>query len=282
MIGDIGEDDRLLTIAVRAARIPWRTVAQLSGTPAVVVGTSKGDPRGFTAALGGRPAALTGALPGALGGKLAAALGIELYRGAAPSAACSTGLYAVLAAADLIDAGACTHALAGAADCALEDWLIAGFRSLGVLAGDRPPQAFAQATGFAPAEGAGFLGLAHAGPWWLRGGVRLGDASHQTRCEDPAVLHRCLLALWDILPRPDLIVTHGTGTASGDAYESAGLERGPWSSAPRLSMKPILGHCLGASGAVELAVALEAPVTRLWKVSLGFGGHLAAVALERS
>jgi 3-oxoacyl-(acyl-carrier-protein) synthase len=49
-----------------------------------------------------------------------------------------------------------------------------------------------------------------------------------------------------------------------------------------MNMKPVIGHCLGASGAVELAVALEAPVKRLWKVSLGFGGHLAAVAVARA
>lgn len=282
VVDDAGDHGRLQTIAIRAARPPWRAVQHFSGMPAFIVGTSKGDPRLFTEALSGRPGALIEAIPGMLGGHVAAALGIGTHLGAAPSAACSTGLYAVLAAADLIEAGTCSHALAGAADCALEPWLIAGFRALGVLTGDVPPQAFSVATGFAPAEGAGFLALAGAGPWRLLGGVRLGDASHPTRCEDPATLGGCLQALWDILPEPDLIVTHGTGTLSGDAYESAGLNQGPWRTATRMNMKPVIGHCLGASGAVELAVALEAPVKRLWKVSLGFGGHLAAVAVARA
>jgi 3-oxoacyl-(acyl-carrier-protein) synthase len=112
--------------------------------------------------------------------------------------------------------------------------------------------------------------------------VRLGDASHPTRFADGDTLRRCLLALWDILPEPELIVTHGTGTASGDAYEHAALNDGPWRACARLTCKPVLGHCLGASGTVELALALEAPVARLWKLSLGFGGHLAALAVERS
>jgi 3-oxoacyl-(acyl-carrier-protein) synthase len=79
-----------------------------------------------------------------------------------------------------------------------------------------------------------------------------------------------------------MIVVHGTGTVAGDRYEKDGLDRGPWSQIPRIACKPLWGHALGASGAVELAAALEAPVNRLWKLSLGFGGHLAALALERA
>jgi hypothetical protein len=273
---------RMLTIARRSALRPWQALHGCSGLPALIVASSKGDPQLMAEALAGDVRALTAALPGTLSARLAAELGIGVSIGAAPAAACSTGLYAVLEAADLIERGACTHALAGAADCAFADLLLAGFRALGVLCGDRAPQAFADPTGFAPAEGAGFLALAAEGPWRLRGGVRLGDARHQTRFADGDTLARCLLALWDILPAPELIVTHGTGTASGDAYDRAALDGGPWSTSARLHCKPVIGHCLGASGAVELALALESPVERIWKLSLGFGGHLAAVALERS
>jgi len=281
-IGEIAGPGRMLTIARRSALGPWQALSGNRGLPALIVGSSKGDPQLMAEALAGNARALPDALPGALSARLAAELGIGVSIGAAPAAACSTGLYAVLAAADLIERGACTHALAGAADCALADWLLAGFRSLGVLCGDRAPQAFAEPTGFAPAEGAGFLALAAAGPWRLRGGVRLGDARHPTRFEDGETLRRCLLALWDILPAPELIVTHGTGTASGDAYERSALDDGPWSQCERLHCKPVIGHCLGASGAVELALALETPAARMWKLSLGFGGHLAALAVERS
>jgi 3-oxoacyl-[acyl-carrier-protein] synthase II len=273
---------RMLAIAHRAALRPWQALSGSRGLPALIVGSSKGDPQLMAEALAGDAGALPAALPGALSARLAADLGIAVSIGAAPAAACSTGLYAVLEAADLIERGACTHALAGAADCALATWLLAGFRSLGVLCGDRSPQAFAEPTGFAPAEGAGFLALAAAGPWRLRGGVRLGDARHPTRFEDGDTLARALLALWEILPAPELIVTHGTGTASGDAYEAGALDDGPWAACARLHCKPVIGHCLGASGAVELALALESPVDRIWKLSLGFGGHLAALALERS
>ena len=94
------------------------------------------------------------------------------------------------------------------------------------------------------------------------------------------LLH-ALQSLWEAAPAPDLIIAHATGTAAGDAYELRGLDAGPWRRCERVTMKPLIGHTLGASGAVELAIALEAPVNRLWKLSLGFGGHLAAVAVER-
>ncbi len=126
------------------------------------------------------------------------------------------------------------------------------------------------------------MALAHDGPWRLIASVRLGDARHETEFRDPATLKQALDALWLAAPKPDLIITHGTGTARGDVYERAGLDAGPWRDVPRLNCKPVIGHCLGASAAVEMALGLEAPVQRLWKLGLGFGGHLAAVAVERS
>jgi 3-oxoacyl-(acyl-carrier-protein) synthase len=217
-----------------------------------------------------------------LSGRLASRLGIACYRGAPVAAACATGLYSVLDAADMMEHQQCISALAGAADTGLTPMLHAGFRSLKVLCGESLPQAFAQATGFAPALGAGFLALDREGPWILRGGIRYGDAGHQTRYTDPRTLRGALEALWSILPEPNLICTHGTGTVTGDAYERAALDQGPWARVERIHCKPFIGHCLGASGTAELALALEAPVRRLWKLSLGFGGHLAAVAAERS
>lgn len=249
--------------------------------PALSISASKGDVEALERALAGDAAAFIASIPGRLGPLLAARLGIGLHVPLPVAAACSTGLYGLLAAADLVEQSVCTRALAGAADRSLTPLLLAGFASLGVLCGDRPPQAFAAPTGFAPAEGAGMVALGPDGPWRLVAGIRLGDAGHETHFNDPRTLGIALAALWKELPQPDLIITHGTGTGTGDAYERQALDAGPWSANRRLSCKPVIGHCLGASGIVELALGLEAPVKRLWKISLGFGGHLAAVALER-
>jgi 3-oxoacyl-[acyl-carrier-protein] synthase II len=273
----------LLHLARGAARRPWDAIAGLGGPLALAASTSKGDVQALERLLRGEAGSFIGALPGQLTPQLAAALGIGAYHGAPVAAACSTGLYALLGAADLVEEGICARALAGAADAALTPLLLAGFSALGVSCGKQHPEAFAERpTGFAPAEGAGFVALAGQGPWRLVGGVRFGDAGHETTFRHPATLATACAELWALLPAPDLIVTHGTGTAHGDAYERHGLDHGPWATAPRLHCKPWIGHCLGASGIIELAIGLESPARRLWKISLGFGGHLAAVAVERA
>ncbi len=273
--------DRLLRLARETAARPWAAIRPGRGALALGISTSKGDPAALDRALAGDHRQLIAALAGQLTPQLARDLACGMYQPAPVAAACSTGLYALLACADRIEDGQCERALAGAADLSLTPLLIAGFRALGVLCGNEQPQAFATPTGFAPAEGAGLVALAHDGPWRLVASVRLGDARHETEFRDPATLRTALEGLWQELPRPDLIITHGTGTARGDAYERAGLDDGPWRDAPRLHCKPVIGHCLGASAAVELALGLEAPVRRLWKLGLGFGGHLAAVAVAR-
>lgn len=222
--------------------------------------------------------------PGSLDAPLARRLGLRCWQGHAATAACATGLHSLLAAADAIGGGRCEHGLVAAVDRSLTPLLMAGFRSLGVLASQQP-QAFTRSgTGFAIGEGLATVSLsatAQPGSWCLLAGVRLADASHATRCDDPGVLRRLLTDLWRACPEPDAIVAHATGTTEGDAYELAGLDSGPWRDLPREAWKPVIGHCLGASGLVELAIACQSPWRRFWKLSLGFGGHLAGVALAR-
>ena len=81
-------------------------------------------------------------------------------------------------------------------------------------------------------------------------------------------------------PPPAAIITFGTGTKAGDAMKWR-LWMRSWRSLPRIACKPTLGHCLGASGLVELAVGLESDYVTL-EGGVWFGGHLAAVAVERS
>ena len=111
---------------------------------------------------------------------------------------------------------------------------------------------------------------------------------------------------------PDLIGLHGTATRANDPAEAAGVRAAfPGAFIPAFGSKGATGHLLGAAGAVELAFTLLAlrdgvvpPTTNLRrqdpdcglnlspaarpmplgtaaKVSLGFGGTVAAVALRR-
>lgn len=278
LLESVPDAERLERLALAAAAGPAAGVR--GQVPLLALAASKGDTGRLLRGLD--PLDLVAALPGGLNAVLARQHGWTCYREAVPVAACSTGLYALLAAADAIEHGQAEQALCGTADASLQPLLLAGFRSLGVIARQRPEAFTERATGFAPGEGAAAFRLERSGPGWrLLAGVRLGDASHPTSCLDPAVLRRCLELLWAACPEPEAIVTHGTGTAIGDAYETAGLDAGPWRSAERMACKPLIGHCLGASSAVELAACLHGPWRRIWKLGLGFGGHVAAVALGR-
>lgn len=270
-------------LAAAVADAAWRAAGRPQGRPAIGLGSSKGDVLALVHALAGAatgdPAAWA---PGACSAAVARRLALGPFLPCAAAAACSTGLASLLAGADQIEHGRADVAVVGAAEASLTPLVLAGFANAGVLCGDRAPEAFASPTGFAPAEGAAALVLVEgAAAWRLVAGVRLGDAGHETRFTDPATLATALHALWACSPRPDLIVCHATGTAAGDAYELAGLAQGPWADVPRLCCKPFLGHSLGASGAVELALALASPARHVWKLSLGFGGHLVAVACQR-
>jgi 3-oxoacyl-[acyl-carrier-protein] synthase II len=113
----------------------------------------------------------------------------------------------------------------------------------------------------------------------------------------------------------DYVNLHGTGTPTGDIYESEQLKRafGPVAyRIPMSSIKAMTGHLLGAAGAVEIiatllamrngfippTIGLEEPdpacdldytpnrarkkeLRRAISLSMGFGGHIATIALER-
>jgi len=260
------------------ARAVTRPLGRPTGRLAVALGTSKGALAQHAA---GRGPDWLHALPGSTSMRLARDLQLGLHLPCACAAACSTGLACLLAGADLIERGQADAALVGASEASLTPLVLAGFRNAGVLCGTTAPQAFGEATGFAAAEGAAAFRLAADGPWRLVAGVRLGDAGHETQFTDPRTLQTALTDLWTALPNPDLIACHATGTAAGDAYELSGLNHGRWRDIPRWCAKPWIGHALGASGAVELAAVLHGSVRRIWKLSLGFGGHLVAVACER-
>ena len=295
--------DRLAEMAVAASARPWAVIGGMGAADAGRVALAFGDPKGdcprwacLGETLGGMLGDVRGGMgddigadfslvwPGGISARLARALGLPATCWPCPVAgACSTGLIAVMAAADLIEGGYCRAGLAGAADAGLTPLVLAGFAALGVLCGEVRPGT-AGCVGFAPAEGAGCVALARgagmADGWRLRAGFRYADASHPTRCADVGVLRAGLAGLWE-WGAPDAIVVHGTGTVAGEAYERAALDAGPWRSVPRVACKAVLGHHLGASAAVELAIGLEMPVGRFWKLSQGFGGHVAGVMCER-
>jgi 3-oxoacyl-(acyl-carrier-protein) synthase len=151
-------------------------------------------------------------------------------------------------------------------------------------------------------------------------GSLLNAPHHITSLDDgagavPELVRRTLdkgrLAAEDL----QLVSAHGTGTQQNDAIEARGLRQALGRAADDVSVvanKSAIGHLVNAAGAVELAllaltlrdgfapptlnltdpdpacdldctplVGRDRPIEHALKLSLAFGGHLAAVALRR-
>ncbi|MEU8580200.1 beta-ketoacyl-[acyl-carrier-protein] synthase family protein [Streptomyces abikoensis] len=194
----------------------------------------------------------------------------------APATACASGATAIAVARDLLASGACDVAVAGGVESAISRLSTTGFRNMGALSGrtDAPGEAsrpFApDRDGFVMAEGAGVLVLERAGDAVARGARpralltgcgSTSDAHHPTAPPEGApgaeaalrtALGEAGLASYEI----DHVNAHGTSTPLNDATEAALIARvlphRPSVTAP----KGVLGHTLGAAGAIEAALTV--------------------------
>jgi 3-oxoacyl-[acyl-carrier-protein] synthase II len=189
------------------------------------------------------------------------------------STACAAGTHAIGAAARLIASGRLDVAVAGGAEACLTDTNVAAFTNMKALSPTGCARPFdAGRDGFCAAEGSAVVvleELRHArargafGYCELAGTGSTADAYHLTApAPDGAGARRCMeLALADAgLPATEVshINAHGTATQPGDATEARAIAAVFGSSPPAVtSVKGVLGHALGAAGALEaVAVAL--------------------------
>lgn len=195
----------------------------------------------------------------------------------APATACAAGTHAIGEALRDIRAGRAEVVIAGGTDAPLSPTAVRGFDSMRALstAADDPTRASrpfdADRDGFVMAEGAGILVLEspdHAAQRdveplaTLTGFARTADAHHPTRPpEDASGLSRCLrTALRDAGREPDAVDhvnAHATGTPEGDAHEATAVKRVFDDVPPVTSVKSVLGHTMGACGAIEAVVAAK-------------------------
>ncbi|MFD7766716.1 beta-ketoacyl-[acyl-carrier-protein] synthase family protein [Streptomyces sp. NPDC059787] len=253
--------------------------------------------------------------------------------GLAPATACASGATAVAVARDLLVSGRCDVAVAGATEAAVSPLTVAGFWRAGTLSrrageptGASRPFA-ADRDGFVLAEGAGVVVLERTGDAAARGArvrARLvgcgstSDAHHPTAPAQDArgaeAALRTALADAGLAPRDvDHVNAHGTSTPLGDAAEATLIARVLPHRPGVTAAKGVLGHSLGAAGAVEAALTvltlqhgtvppvanLDAPapgfdldcVTKeprrqdvriAVSHSFGFGGHNVVLALARA
>ena len=190
------------------------------------------------------------------------------------STACASGTAAVGHAAECIRRREADLMLAGGVD-ALSRFVVAGFWLLRALASGENRPFDRRRDGLALGEGAGIIvleGREHA----LRRGARIlaevlgfgssGDANHMTGPSPTGdgVVRAADAALRDAGCRPDaveFISAHGTGTRFNDRMETIAIKRVFGERAHRIpvdSVKPIVGHTLGAAGALEAIVCVGA------------------------
>lgn len=209
---------------------------------------------------------------------------VSMYAGAqgaviAPVAACATGTQAIGEAAEFIRHGRADMMLAGGTEALVYDIAIGAFCAMRAMStrNDEPERASRpfdrDRDGFVFAEGAGVLVLESLEHALARGAhiyaEVLGHASSldayhiaQPDPEGRGAQRAMRWALEDAGIKPeevDYINTHGTGTPLGDPIETIAVKGVFGAHAYKLALsstKSMVGHTMGAAGAIETAITV--------------------------
>lgn len=197
--------------------------------------------------------------------------------GAMVSATCASGAFAIALAAEQIVLGNADAMLVGGTEAPLQMALLAQLDAAGVLGSHEDPGKIcrpfdASRNGLVLGEGSGFLILESARTAAARHApvlARLAGWATGTDDSGRAGVSRQGLGLTQVMRRAlqvaglrpdqiDYINAHGTGTKLNDAAESQAVMGIFGGSVPCTSTKPITGHCLGATPALESILCIEA------------------------
>lgn len=188
------------------------------------------------------------------------------------NAACASSTIAVMRAAAMIAAGKADAVLVYAADL-VSEFVFSGFSALQALSSERCRPFDQQRKGLnlgeagvalllmseERAQADGEKSLAYVAGWGAA-----NDAHHVTAPakDGSGLILACRQALGNAGIEPEQIAAinaHGTGTVYNDAMELTAFNAIFDSSLPPVhGVKGSLGHCLGAAGGVEIAIACQA------------------------
>ncbi len=189
------------------------------------------------------------------------------------TSACSSSNHAIAAAADQLRLGRADVMLAGGADTPLEYGIVKVWESLRVLGREACRPFSADRDGLVLADGAGIAVLETLDHAKARGAPILAevigcglsaDASDivSPTVEGPAAaMQACLDDAGLPADAVDYINAHGTATKANDRIETLAIRSVFGAHADTLavsSTKSMHGHCLGASGAIELIACVNA------------------------
>ena len=193
--------------------------------------------------------------------------------------ACAAGAHAIGTATRMIRSGQVDAVITGGSESAMTDIAIAAFASMGATSPSGISRPFdARRDGFVMGEGAGVLVLESEESARQRGATVLGEIvgygassdAHHLTAPDPAGTESARaigMALTDAgieADRLDYVNAHGTSTPLNDRSETDALKLALGEAAgtiPVSSTKSVIGHLMGAAGAVE-AVATTAALGR--------------------
>jgi beta-ketoacyl-acyl-carrier-protein synthase II len=195
------------------------------------------------------------------------------------TAACASGTQSIGEAARYIRDGRADVAIAGGTEALIQDYILEGLGSMGVLArnfNDRPTEASrpfdADRDGFVYSEGSAFVVLetlehalsrsAHIYAEVLGYGVS-ADNYHITAPDEngAGAIKAMKWALEDARVSPDdidYINAHGTSTPINDRVETRAIKQvfNGYDIPPISSTKSMIGHCIGAAGSIEAIVSI--------------------------
>ncbi|QBI54922.1 beta-ketoacyl-[acyl-carrier-protein] synthase family protein [Streptomonospora litoralis] len=275
------------TTAALAAHRDAGSPAPEPGRGAIVVGnavggrsTSDSQSRNYVEQGPGRvnPLMPLMTMPNAAAARIAMDLG---WQGPATTIAttCSSGADAVGHALLLLQTGRADAVLAGGCECTLTPVTLAAFGNLNAVSKrvDRPEHACrpfdTDRDGFVMGEGAGFVLLERSADARARGAApyaeiagygSTSDAYHLSmpRPDGSGAADAMAQAISDAGLAPSDIVhvnAHGTATPHNDRAEAAALHRVFGAHQPPVTApKGVLGHLIGAAGAVELVATVQA------------------------
>lgn len=219
--------------------------------------------------------ALPAFLPNMAAGQLAIELGVTgpvLHT----ATACASGAGAIHTAALLLHAGACDIALAGGADAMITPVCVAGFARMRALSRQPDPGCASRPfdagrDGFVIGEGAAFTVLERQADALCRRAptrallVGVGTAADAYHPVAPhprarglaAAVRQALAEAGAAADDVDHVNAHGTGTRLNDSAEAGLIDRLFARRPPSVtSAKGVLGHTMGAAGAIEAALTV--------------------------
>jgi 3-oxoacyl-(acyl-carrier-protein) synthase len=200
--------------------------------------------------------------------------------GATISATCASAAFAIGLAAEQILLGNADAMLVGGTEAPLDFAVLAQLQSSGVLGSHEDARQAcrpfdATRNGLVPGEGSAFLILESARTAAARGAKALARLAGWACCLDDSgrvgvhedgsgllqVMEKALQVAQLDAGQIDYINAHGTGTKMNDRAEARAVKTLLGQRAavvPCSSTKPVTGHCLGATSAIEAVLCIEA------------------------